>query len=88
MIDELKCNLFKMIRLDLERVYGERVSLKQLSQLLCFNTESALKRAISKSDFPLKVYSETCGSERYVLVSDLVESLEVQHAKAKGTNSD
>lgn len=74
MVNQQKSRIIEMLRHDMCQVYGESISLKQLADVLWFNSNSSLAWAM-KGKLPLESNRDVGSGARYVLTEDLIRLL-------------
>lgn len=74
MASQQKCRAIEMLCRDMCQVYGERIFLNQLSEILWFNSDSSLRWAI-REGLALTINRESDRRKKYVLTEELVKLL-------------
>lgn len=74
MASQPKCRAIEMLCRDMCQVYGDRIFLNQLTEILWFNSDSSLRWAI-RGKLALTINKEPDSGKKYVLTDELVKLL-------------
>ena len=82
MVNQQKSRVVEMLRRDMYQVYGENISLKQLADVLWFNSNNSVAWAM-KGKLPLESNRDVGSGARYVPTEDLIRLLVSRYLDAQ-----
>ncbi len=82
MVNQQKSRIIEMLRRDMHQVYGDNISLKQLADVLWFNSNGSLAWAI-RGKLPLESNIDVGNGARYVPTEDLIRLLVSRYLDAQ-----
>lgn len=81
-----KSKIFERLQKDTSMIFGDRITMRELCDVLGFGSRGALKRAINGS-LQLAVYCDALSGETYVRREELIEMLTSRYDEAEKSDA-